>query len=104
MEGEVEQRKRRFSSKVKWSEQERRRFLELVPLYGTHYGMYTQQLGRSYSCVKGFFHSLKKQGALDQKTNAALDTLLSEREAETPLDQVDADDVLRQVMQMLELL
>ena len=41
------------TAKVRWTEEETKKFLELVKIYGKEYNKYTTVLNRSYSCIKG---------------------------------------------------
>ena len=54
------------NTKVRWSKEETQQFLELVPQFGTNYQRYTEVLDRSYSCIKGQYHNLKRNGVISQ--------------------------------------
>ncbi|CAL5979797.1 Conserved_hypothetical protein [Hexamita inflata] len=49
--------KKQFAPKTKWSDQEVKTFFNLYPVYGTDFKMYTKDLDRTYSQIKGFYHN-----------------------------------------------
>jgi hypothetical protein len=50
--------------KKKWTNAEFDMFMKLVPRFGNKYIEYLPYLNRSYACIKGFYHNLKRENLL----------------------------------------